>query len=41
MRHLPVRIEFVETKEMVDSLLPALLQLITDGLIEERRTPRS
>ena len=36
--HLPVRIEFVETKEMVDSLLPALFALITDGLIEAQDT---
>jgi hypothetical protein len=36
--HLPVRIEFVETKEMVDSLLPALFELITDGLIEAQDT---
>src|SRR6266481_3110169 len=32
--HLPVRFEFVDTKEKVDSLLPALFELITDGLIE-------
>jgi PII-like signaling protein len=36
--HLPVRIEFVETREMVDSLLPALFELITDGLIEAQDT---
>jgi PII-like signaling protein len=32
--HLPIRIEFIETKEVVDSLLPALYDLTTDGLIE-------
>jgi PII-like signaling protein len=36
--HLAVRIEFVETKEIVDSLLPALFELITDGLIEAQDT---
>jgi PII-like signaling protein len=36
--HLPVRIEFVETREMVDSLLPALFDPITDGLIEAQDT---
>src|SRR5580704_19150853 len=36
--HLPVRIEFVETQAMVDSLLPALCDLITDGLIEAHDT---
>jgi PII-like signaling protein len=36
--HLPVRIEFVETKEMVDSLLPSLFELVTDGLIEAQDT---
>ena len=37
-QHLPVRIEFVETKEMVDSLLPALCEMVTDGLIEAHDT---
>ena len=32
--HLPVRIEFIETKDAADALLPALCELITDGLIE-------
>ena len=32
--HLPMRIEFIETKEAVDALLPALCELVTDGLIE-------
>ncbi len=37
-RHLPVRIEFIETAESVEALLPALLELITDGLIEAHDT---
>jgi PII-like signaling protein len=36
--HLPVRIEFVESKEIVDSLLPALYDLVTDGMIEAHDT---
>jgi PII-like signaling protein len=32
--HLPMRIEFIETKEAVEALLPALCELVTDGLIE-------
>lgn len=32
--HLPVRIEFVETAEKVDELLPTLYDMVTDGLIE-------
>jgi PII-like signaling protein len=36
--HLPVRIEFMDSREMVDSLLPALYLLITDGLIEWQET---
>jgi PII-like signaling protein len=31
--HLPVRVEFVETPERVDELLPALYDMVTDGLI--------
>lgn len=36
--HLPVRIEFIETKEAVEALLPSLCDLITDGLIEAQET---
>jgi hypothetical protein len=36
--HLPVRIEFIETREKVESLLPALFELITDGLIDGQDT---
>src|ERR1041384_1411536 len=32
--HLPVRIEFIETNAAAEALLPALCELITDGLIE-------
>jgi uncharacterized protein len=37
-RHMPVRIEFIETAEKVDALLPALYDLISDGLIESQDT---
>lgn len=31
--HTAIRIEFVETKERVEELLPALCDMVTDGLI--------
>lgn len=36
--HLPVRIEFIETAEKVEQLLPALYDMVTDGLIEVQDT---
>lgn len=36
--HLPLRIEFIETREAADALLPALCELVTDGLIETQET---
>lgn len=36
--HLPVRIEFIESEEAAEALLPSLLELITDGLIEVQDT---
>jgi PII-like signaling protein len=36
--HLPIRIEFLETPEMVDKLLPALCELVTDGVVETHAT---
>ena len=36
--HLPVRIEFIESREAVDALMPFLCELITDGLIEAHET---
>jgi PII-like signaling protein len=36
--HLPIRIEFIETAERVDELLPTLYEMITDGLIEVQDT---
>ncbi len=36
--HLPVRIEFLETPETVDAILPALCELVTDGLVETHAT---
>jgi len=36
--HLPVRIEFTETRETVDALLPSLCDLVTDGMIEVHDT---
>jgi hypothetical protein len=36
--HLPIRIEFLETPEVVDALLPSLCDLVTDGLVETHAT---
>src|SRR6266851_9912996 len=37
-QHLPIRIEFVETADKVDELLPTLYEMVTDGLIEVQDT---
>lgn len=36
--HLPIRIEFIETAERVEELLPSLYEMVTDGLIEVQDT---
>jgi PII-like signaling protein len=36
--HLPVRIEFVESAEKVEALLPALYDMVSDGLIDVQDT---
>ena len=36
--HLPIRIEFTETKEWIDDVLPELLHLVTDGMVEVQET---
>lgn len=36
--HLPIRIEFVESADKVDELLPTLYEMVTDGLIEVQDT---
>jgi PII-like signaling protein len=37
-QHLPIRIEFVETPEKVDEILPTLYDMVSDGLIEVQDT---
>lgn len=37
-QHLPIRIEFVESAERVDELLPTLYEMVIDGLIEVQDT---
>src|ERR1700722_9938041 len=32
--HLPVRIEFIESAEKVDEIMPTLYEMVTDGVIE-------
>lgn len=36
--HLPVVISFIETSSKVDSVLPTLLDIVTDGLVEAHPT---
>jgi PII-like signaling protein len=36
--HLPIRVEFVEMADKVDELLPALYEMVSDGLIEVQDT---
>ena len=37
-RHMPLRIEFVDAAPNVERLLPSLMELVTDGLIEAHDT---
>jgi len=36
--HLPIRIEFIETAEKVEEILPTLYEMVSDGLIEVQDT---
>jgi PII-like signaling protein len=36
--HLPIRIEFIESPEKVDELMPTLYDMVNDGLIEVQDT---
>src|ERR1035441_2442906 len=36
--HLPIRIEFLETAEKVDELMPTLYDMVNDGVIEVQDT---
>jgi PII-like signaling protein len=37
-QHMPLRIEFIDTEQNVQALLPLLRELMTDGLIESQDT---
>ena len=37
-RHMPLRIEFIDTEQNVEKLMPVLQELVTDGLIEAQDT---
>ena len=37
-RHMPLRIEFIDTEHTINALLPQLRELVTDGLIEAQDT---
>ena len=36
--HLPIRVEFLETPQTVEGLMPGLIELVTDGVIEVQAT---
>lgn len=36
--HLPMRIEFVESRQIVSLVMPKLIELVTDGVIEVLET---
>jgi PII-like signaling protein len=36
--HLPIRVEFIDSAEKVDEVLPTLYDMVTDGLIEVQET---
>ena len=36
--HMPLRIEFVDVAQTVDRLIPPLMELLTDGMIEAHDT---
>jgi PII-like signaling protein len=36
--HLPIRVEFIESVDAVEDLMPKLIKLVTDGLIEVQAT---
>ena len=36
--HMPVRIEFIDTRDAIESLLPELYEIVTDGMIEAHDT---
>lgn len=36
--HLPIRVEFLESERTVHALMPKLIQLVTDGVIEVQAT---
>lgn len=37
-RHMPLRIEFIDTPQNVNALLPVLQEMLTDGMIEAHDT---
>lgn len=37
-QHMPLRIEFIDSQENIETLLPLLEDLVTDGLIEAHDT---
>ena len=36
--HLPIRIEFIESAEKVEEILPKLCEMVSDGLVEVQDT---
>jgi len=37
-QHLPIRLEFIDQREVIERLLSELLRLVTDGMVESQET---
>jgi PII-like signaling protein len=37
-QHMPLRIEFIDTEQNIEALLPLLREMVTDGMIEAQYT---
>src|SRR5258708_24504527 len=37
-QHLPIRLEFVDQREVIERIMPELLRLVTDGIVEAQET---
>jgi hypothetical protein len=37
-QHMPLRIEFIDTEQNIEALLPLLREMVTDGMIEAQNT---
>jgi PII-like signaling protein len=37
-QHLPIRLEFIDQREVIERIMPELLRLVTDGMVEAQET---